>query len=45
MAVELKKEGVASFSLWPGVVMTERMAEIRENDPEKWEREMSVGEG
>jgi dehydrogenase/reductase SDR family protein 1 len=45
MAIELKKEGISSFALWPGVVSTERMQEIRGKDPEKWEKEMGVGEG
>lgn len=45
MAIELKKEGISSFSLWPGVVLTERMEDMRRQDPEKWEKEMGVGEG
>jgi len=45
MGIELQKEGISSFSLWPGVVLTERMQEIRGKDPEKWEKEMGVGEG
>lgn len=45
MAIELRKEKISSFSLWPGVVSTERMQEIRGKDPAKWEKEMGVSEG
>jgi dehydrogenase/reductase SDR family member 1 len=45
MAIELRPHGVASLSLWPGVVMTERMASIKAQDEERWRTAMGVGEG
>lgn len=45
MAIELRPKGVACFSCWPGVVMTERMASIKAKDEEKWRTVMGVGEG
>ena len=45
MAIELRPKGVACFSCWPGVVMTERMASIKAEDEEKWQTVMGVGEG
>lgn len=45
MAIELRPKGVACFSCWPGVVMTERMESIKAQDEEKWRTVMGVGEG
>jgi len=40
MAVELKPEGIATASFWPGVVMTENMRKVVENG--EWEKNVGI---